>query len=177
METLQENQLQSSELENNKRPQFLNILCILSFIWCGLVLLGTLYGMYQMQPEVMQNQIDALRTVNPEMAEQMEDQMIEFQENVYMQISQYLGFLYLLLSFLGILMMYKLKKKGFYFYLAGELLPYTGLLFTGKGMSLSLKMGGESMNTIAIIVMVMSLVIDFGFMIMYGLNLKHMKNN
>jgi hypothetical protein len=66
----------------------------------------------------------------------------------------------------GAFMMWKLKKTGFYIYTAGELIPVVasiallgsmpgGGLFAGLGM--------------------IAAIIPVAFVVMYGLNLKHMK--
>ena len=69
-------------------------------------------------------------------------------------------------------MMMKLKKTGFFLYLVGELLPliYTFLVLGGLG-AMSIPMLGEAV----IVVYLIALVIPLAFIVMYGLNLKHMK--
>lgn len=174
METTLENQ-NPEGIDAGGRPKFLKNLCILSFIWCGVMLFFSVWGMIMNTPENMAERIEQIRPVNPKMADQMEEQMIAMQEDTYMQISQYLGLVYLLGSFLGVLMMWKLNKKGFYIYLVSELLPYTGFLFmAGKGSSFSLSVGGESMKIIGIIFGILAVLIDVAFMVMYWMNLKHM---
>ncbi len=159
-----------------KRPDFLSVICILSFIGCGIAFLGGIYGIIQNTPENMAKNIEQVRAFNPAMADQLEENMIAMQDNVYMQISPYLNFVYLLLSFLGVLMMWKLNKKGFYLYLAGELLPYIPMLVMGKQtMSMMGSMGGGGAQAIGLVVLVCMLVFDIVFIAMYGVNLKHMK--
>lgn len=174
METPTENTF-SMEMMEPKRPQFLTVICVLSFIMCGLSLLGGIWGIIRNTPENMAESIEQMRAVSPQMADQMEQQMTEMQESTYAQISPYLNFIYILLSFLGVMMMWKLKKKGFYVYLAGELLPYVGLLLAGKqAMAMMGAAGGGMAQTMGIVIMVFMLVFDAAFIVMYALNLKHM---
>ena len=174
METTLEN-LNPDEIQTGGRPKFLKNLCILSFIWCGVVLFFSVWGMIMNTPENMAERIEQIRPMNPKMADQMEEQMIGMQEDTYMQISPYLGIVYLLGSFLGVLMMWKLNKKGYYLYLASEILPYTGFLFMmGDGPSFNIGFGGESMKVVGIIFGILAVLIDVGFMVMYGMQVKHM---
>ena len=63
-----------------QRPQFLTVLCILTWIACGLLLVSTLWGvMFQDSPEEQYENIERMREVNPEMADKME-QAIEVQQ-------------------------------------------------------------------------------------------------
>jgi hypothetical protein len=159
-----------------KRPDFLTVICILSFIGCGLVFLTSVTKLFQNSPEHTEKSIEQLREFNPAMADKMEENMLALQDNMYVQVEPYLSFVYLLLSFLGVLMMWKGNRKGFYFYLAGELLPYVGMLFMGKEtMSMMGAMGGSFVQTLGVVMMVLVLVFDFAFILMYGLNLKYLK--
>jgi hypothetical protein len=108
--------LESNPFEEPKRSQFLTVLCILSFIMCGLGLLSGIWGIYQSTPEAMQKNVEQVRAVNEEMADQMEDQMIEMQSNPFSKVAPYLGLVYTLASFLGVLLMWNRTKKGFYIY-------------------------------------------------------------
>lgn len=176
METPIENNFSIESMEP-KRPQFLTVLCVLTFIMCGLSLLGGVWSLVMNTPERMAENIEQMRAVSPEMADQMEEQMILMQEDVYTQIAPYLNFVYILLSFLGAFMMWKLKKKGFYVYLAGELLPYIGLIIGGKqAMAMMGAAGGGMAKTAGLIMMALMFVFDIAFIVMYALNLKHMKD-
>lgn len=156
-----------------KRPQLLTILCILSFIMCGVSVLSNIWGLYQSQPEVMQKNVEQIRAFNPEMADQMENQILAMSENPYTKIAPYLAFVYVLLSFLGVIMMWNLKKKGFYIYAIAEILPYTGFIFMGKN-SMSMMSGGIGGAGLAMAVMVIMIIIDLVFVGLYAKNLKEM---
>lgn len=156
------------------RPQFLTVICVLSFIMCALSFVGSVWNIIKDTPENMEQSIEQMRTVSPQMADNLEQMMIEKQNNTYMQISNYLNMVYMLLSFMGVMMMWKLNKKGFYIYLAGELLPYIGFIIAWKPM-MAMMSGGGMMPAIGPIMVVLMLVFDIAFFIMYAVNLKYMK--
>jgi hypothetical protein len=172
METTVDNSFEQA-MQEPKRPQLLTVICILSFIMCGLGLLGGIYNIIQNTPENMAEGIEKMRQFSPEVADKMEENMIAMQDNTFIQISPYLNLVYLLLSFMGVLMMWKLQKKGFYIYLAGELLPYLGFIIAGKEMMamMSGPAGGEMAGAV---IMGLMLIFDIAFFIMYAVNLKKM---
>ncbi len=172
METTNDIQMPGEENASG-RPKFLTVLCILSFVWCGLGFIMGIYGLIQNQPEKQMEQIEKLRDVMPEMADKMEQNLLEMQDSTYMQISPYLNFVFMLISFMGVLMMWKMNKKGFYVYLAGELLPYLGFILSFKLM-MSAMSGGGMMPALGPIILGLMVVSDVAFFVMYGANLKHM---
>ncbi|MES2513718.1 MAG: hypothetical protein V4580_06210 [Bacteroidota bacterium] len=165
--------LENGPVEQPKRSQFLKVLCILSFIMCGISILSGIWSIYQSTPEAQQKNIEQFRTINPEMADQMENNMIEMQSNPFSKVAPYLALVYTLISFLGVMMMWNRIKKGFYIYAIAEILPYTSFIFMGKN-SLNM-MGGPGGNaTIAMIVMIIMVVVDVVFVALYAKNLKEM---
>lgn len=165
--------LETNPIEQPKRSKFLKVLCILSFVMCGVMFLLSIWGIYQSTPKAQQKNIEQFRTINPEMADQMENNMIEMMNNPFAKIKPYLDLVYLLISFLGVMMMWNLKRVGFYMYVVAELLPYTSLLLLGKS---ALKMmGGPGGNTtIAMAMMIIMIVLDILFFVLYSRNLKEM---
>ena len=154
-----------------QRPQFLTVLCILTWIACGLVLLTTLWGVVSQQtPEEQYEAIEKMREANPEMADRME-QAFEAQNNSNQTIGIAINLVALGLSAFGAYMMWQLKKTGFYLYVAGEAIPYLGFL-TGGSQAMSMMLGGPGMMATMIGILV---VIDLVFIIMYAVNLKHMR--
>lgn len=114
-----------------KRPSFLTVLCILSFIGSGGGLLSQAYQ-YATFKSTFQTNYDALATALESMSDAGIDSgfMYEFYENnliVLEKTSQNLGTiiattcLFGLLSLFGALLMFKLKKNGFYLYSAANL--------------------------------------------------------
>lgn len=157
-----------------KRSQLLKVLCILSFIMCGLNIVFGILAVYQSSPEVMQKNIEQVRAINPEAADRMEDKMIAMENNSYAKISPYLGMVYALISFLGVMMMWNLKRAGFYVYSVAEILPYSGFIFMGKD---SMNMGPPGVNSavIGMVVVITMVIIDLVFVGLYARTLKEMK--
>jgi hypothetical protein len=158
-----------------KRPQFLTVLCVLSFIMCGLGLLGGIYNLVSRTPEKMAEGVEKMREFSPEMADQMEQQMIAMQDSSWMKVEPYLNLIFVLVSLLGVIMMWNLNKKGFYIYIVGELWAYIALLIGGKAaMDMMGSMGGMVQGA-AMMMMVLMFILDAAFIVMYAMNLKHMK--
>jgi len=164
----------SESPEAFKRPKLLNVVCILTFIGCALIFLGTIVNIIMDTPERREESIENTRRFSPAMADQLEEQYQEMEENVWYQIQPYISILMALVTFLGAFMMFKGKKNGFYIYLAAEFIPYSFMLFAGsKGMAVFT--GGGSMQTAAIAGTIMVIVLDITFAVLYGMNLKHLK--
>ena len=157
------------------KSQLLKVLCILSFMMCGVSLLQGISSIFQNTPEARREQIEQVRTIKPDMADAIENEMISMQENPYSKVAPYLDILYILVSFLGVFMMWNLNKKGFYIYSVAEILPYTAYIFSGDstfGLANSIIPGGAKFAMIAIIFMV---IIDLVFVALYSKCLKEMK--
>lgn len=175
MENQFDNTLVNEFGDQPKRPQFLTVLCILSFICAGLMFVITLFGVITNTPEKQQEQIEQMRQFSPATAEQFEATLLEQQNSVMAKIQPYLTILLILVSVFGVVQMFNLKKTGFYLYLAGELIPYIFMIVGGKqAMSMMGSMGG-AVETAAIAVFVLMFVFDAVFIAMYAMNLKHMK--
>ena len=165
--------LDENVLTTPERPQFLQVLCILSFIGCGIMLLLGLFGLRNlfMTPEeiLMSPNIQALKEMSPESYQNVVDSM-EFKN-----ISAITGILFPALSLIGAILMWNLKKTGFFLYLAGELLPYIIIAAT-SGFASMTHMGGmmEEYQSMINVVLVLVVVFDFVFIILYALNLKRM---
>lgn len=165
-----------SETQSNspKRSQLLTVLCILSFIMCGIKILSSVYSIYQNSPEAMQNSIEQVRAINPEMADQMENNFIEMQNNMYLKLSPYLEVLYTLLSLVAVLMMWNYKKKGFYIYSVAEIIPYISLFFVSTD---SISIPGISASSAASVMMfgtIAMILIDLVFVFLYSKNLNEL---
>jgi hypothetical protein len=150
----------ASEMElQPARPQFLKVLCILSFIACGIMILiyaigtlcltlneETIAGFWD---KVVQSE-PKLENVNP----------VEFFHKfgmmcVYCLIAN-------IFSLVGVIMMWRLEKIGFFIYAIAELATnFFGMnLNTGEEKSY----GGQ----------IFIIIIDLAFIVMYFLNLKYM---
>src|SRR5689334_16169497 len=110
------------------RPQFLSVLCILTWVCAGLMFVASVWGiLFQPSPEKQLEKIEEMRSVSPEMADKMEA-ALEKQGGTMQVVNTILSLIALALSAYGAYMMWQLKKTGFYLYLAGELLPYLGFV-------------------------------------------------
>jgi hypothetical protein len=171
------NQFTNDIAPTPKRPQFLSALCILTWICCGFLLLSALAGLFmQPSPEKQAEQLEQMRQFSPEAAEQMEAAFAE-QGGAMQIVSQVLNLIAIGLSAYGAWLMWNLRKKGFYFYIAGEIIPYSGFFLAGKSAMAALSAMGGMGNAIMGVAIVVMLVFDAAFIIMYGVNLKHMNNN
>jgi len=157
------------------RSELLKVLCILSFVMCGINLIIGIMNIYQSSPEVMAKNIEQIRNIKPEMADQMENQMIAMQDNNYAKVAPYLNFVYILISFLSVMMMWNFNKIGFYIYSIAEILPYTAFIFLGKNSMNMMAGAGESMAMVGMVAMVFMVIIDLVFVALYSKCLKEMK--
>lgn len=174
--TFQSDSFAEEQFDAPKRPQFLTVLCILSFIGIGLVLAFTLIGMVMNTPERQAEQIEQLRQISPSMAEQMEDQLLAQQDSVMYKIQNYINILFLIGSLLGVIQMWNLKKTGFLIYTVAELIPYLFMIAGGKEMMQAFgSMGGGGMEALAYGTIVLMFIFDAAFVIMYAVNRKYMK--
>ena len=167
--------LEENNFKTPKRSQFLTILCVLSFVMCGLKLITSVYSVYQNSPAAMQKSIEQVRDINPEMAVQMENNMIEMQSNTYLKLSPYFEIIYTLLSFMAVVMMWNFKKNGFYMYSIVEIIPYISLFFvSSKSISIP-GLSSSSATSIMAFGTIVMILIDLVFVYLYFRNLKDMK--
>ena len=141
------------------RPEFLKILCILSFICSGLMILLYAIGTVTL-------------AINEEMIAGVWDKVVESNpqfENVNpTDFFHEFGMvcLYCLIanifSLVGVIMMWRLEKIGFFIYAVAELAT--------NFISLNMETGQEKSFVGTIFVV----VIDLVFIVLYALNLKHM---
>ncbi|MCE2772481.1 MAG: hypothetical protein LW750_03430 [Bacteroidetes bacterium] len=149
---------QTNTPEAPKRPTFLTVLCILSFIAAGISIIGGIIGYLGMA---------AMETMGANLAEGMEQ--IEGMEEMpgmadamavmkHAKLLLIIGSILTLVGLFGVIQMWKLKKTGFYI--------YTGAQVLGIVLPLII-VGGAGFS-------VMSVIFAIAFIVMYGMNLKHM---
>jgi hypothetical protein len=145
------------------RPQFLTVLCILSYIGSGLWALLSLIGIFA-SGWIMSligggaaAEVDT-SAMTPEQAEAFAA-MSEGGSGIMGMLSSYLIVVFIIslilaaLSLFGVSKMWKLKKSGFWMYtIVNGLMVILGLLGGG----------------------IFGAVVGIAFIVMYGLNLKHM---
>ena len=168
--------LSTETLEFNERPQFLKVLCILSFIMCGIMLLFALFGLKNLflSPEEIMGSNPYLQTLqdnNPSAYQAMLDGM-EFKN-----INAILSLIIPLISLAGVYYMWKLKKAGFYLYITGELLPYITTVLTHglAAMYASTAAMGDKGEMIINVMIGLIIIFDILFIVLYAVNFKHLK--
>jgi hypothetical protein len=129
-----------------KRPVFLTVLCILSFIAAGLGILGYITAITAMS---VVSSIDTTGMAGMEGTYTGPSAGLTW---AYVIV----GFITTLLSLYGVIKMWKLQKVGFYIYVAAAVISVImGIIYSGFG--------------------VMGAVFPILFIVLYGLNLKAMK--
>lgn len=143
-----------------ERPDFLKIICILSFIASGLMIL-----VYSLGTLALGLSAGTIEEVWPKMVEGFPEfenvDGVEFFNEVGM-LSVY-GLLANIFSLIGVIMMWRLEKLGFYIYAVAELLV--------NFFSLNVNTGEQGPQYGSLI---FSIILDLVFIVMYFMNLKHM---
>jgi hypothetical protein len=152
-----EEQNVNTTVETKKMPGFLKVLCILSFVGIGLVFISSIYNIF-----TFQTNIDNLRSLNglfgsSDLGSAI-DSLIKYGQVIYI-----INAICVIICLIGVLMMWKLKKTGFYIYLVGEIAPAI--------FSFALMGGFGALGTM---MMITGLIFPIAFIIMYALNLKQM---
>ncbi|GAB5418817.1 MAG: hypothetical protein Crog4KO_02030 [Crocinitomicaceae bacterium] len=131
--------------EAGKRPVFLTVVCILSFVGIGLAIIGYAgaFALLGAAESGLSAAADAGATVTASTG----------------MIWAYIivGFLSTIIALVGVIQMWKLKKSGFMLYTAAQVI---GIILTVMVYGF----GGAAMG----------IVFAAAFIIMYGVNLKHM---
>ncbi|MFL5753090.1 MAG: hypothetical protein ACJ76F_06770 [Bacteroidia bacterium] len=174
METL------NDSTENNMapaRPEFLKVLCILSFVGIGIVLLMSLAGLPKLfqSPEMRMAEMEKMEQISPGFMEKMAP-ILGDPNYTAKAVSKFcIDLLFQVLSLIGVLQMWKLRKRGFYIYMAGELLPYvTSLIFADQSAAIINSLP-QTIAKIAYVVIGIFVIFDLVFIFMYSRNLKYMK--
>lgn len=158
------------------RPTFLTVLCILSFIGCGLGIFSGVTGYFTNKALVT-----AGSTVNEEISNAMDEameseEMTEAGREIANSLGEALGgitdfeamaknsivsALLCVVVLAGVFLMWKLKKTGFYIYTVGQIALVAAPFLLVGGLA------GGLMATLGAIFPIV-------FIILYALNLKHM---
>ncbi|MES2762225.1 MAG: hypothetical protein V4677_08460 [Bacteroidota bacterium] len=143
--------------EKAKRPQYLTVLCILSFIWSGLMLLCLFLGLcFSRYIFEMAEKLLSGAEGMPPMAENQQQAiqvLIDLGPQKFL-MGIAIAIIIYMTSLLGVVKMWKLQKFGFFIYAA----------VNGLGLSYDVISGSYFMAAITIT-----------FIGMYFSNLKHMK--
>jgi hypothetical protein len=153
--------------EQRTRPSLLTVLCILSFIWAGISIIAGMigYGAMKMMASGKIADMMAQTGDTSAMAKFEEAQAKVQQSGLSMDqlASASLGGVALaIVALIGVIMMWKLRRTGFFIYLAAQVIAF----------ALPLMMGGKlDMSWMAMIGAGLSLL----FIILYAVNLKYMR--
>lgn len=143
--------------EAAKRPVFLTVLCILSFIAAGLAALGyitviTLMGAVTAGASALEGMSGEAGSAGAAMSEAMSHGPSAGLTWAYIGV----GFVTMLVSLFGVIKMWKLQKVGYFIYVGASVVSMImGIIYSGFG--------------------VMGVIFPVLFIVLYGLNLKHMK--
>lgn len=146
--------------ETAKRPVFLTVLCILSFIAAGLGILGyiTLIGAMGMVSAVSSGMEGMEGMENMEGMEGLSSAMASAPSAGMTWAYIIVGFLTTIVSLFGVIKMWKLQKSGFMLYVGATVVSIImSIVYSGFGAA------------------IFGIVIGGAFIVMYGLNMKHLK--
>jgi hypothetical protein len=142
------------------RPQFLKVLCILSFVACGLFIL--IYYIGSMAMGMSEETISGVWDKVIESQPQLESvNPVDFFHEVG-KLCLY-NLLTNIASLVGVILMWRLNKIGFVIYIIAELAT--------NFMGLDMNVEGADKSSLS---MIFSIAVDLVFIVMYALNLKYM---
>lgn len=142
------------------RPQFLKVLCILSFVACGLFIL--IYSIGAMAMGISEETISGVWDKVLESQPQLESvNPVDFFHEVG-KLCLY-NLLMNIASLVGVILMWRLNKIGFFIYIIAELAT--------NFMGLDMNVEGADKSSLS---MIFSIAVDLVFIVMYALNLKYM---
>jgi hypothetical protein len=153
-------------------PTFLKVLCILTFIGAGYGLLTSVYGTFTIQDQIqkLENSQSLLSDSNSPFGSMNMDGHIETIKK-YGLISNLINLFANGLCLFGALLMWKLKKMGYFIYIGGHVVALvSSFLMMGSGNS------GGLIGSMIILVIIINIIFVLAFIIMYGVNFKHLKN-
>lgn len=111
-----------------KHP-LLRYLFIASLIAIILQLSSTSFNLLKNPKQSLLEKAEQLREIKPDVADQLEELAYEYETNKYFQVMPYVNLLFLLISLVAVILMWQLKKQGWYLYLFAEFFPYIFSIF------------------------------------------------
>ena len=148
---------------DQRRGQFLKVLCILSWIWIGIQLFSSVVAYVGGPEKLMEAKSeaeDAIGAIEDTgfMKTIMQEAMIVLDKTIENFNAIHIGnILGLLIGGLAVYLMFSLKKTGYYLYIL-----YVAIVV------------GVAVNYLGFASGLMDIVISIAFIIMYGVNLKRM---
>jgi hypothetical protein len=154
--------------KTKERPTFISVLCILSWIYVAITVLSSLNGSLTSQEEV-EAQLEVSRAQieeSPMASNEMMQEIMDFSEDSLenAKTMNLMTLVLMLVEGLAVFMMFKLNKIGFWIYLATNLILIIGTAYMVPWPNI--------MSTMTI---GFTGLITAVFLILYGVNLKHMK--
>lgn len=155
---------------SGKRPAFLQVLCILTFVGTGL---GIIYSTVSMIAiSAAERLMVGLSSIAPD-AQSLDDSLV----NVYRwaKWSIYASVLGNIACLTGALVMWRMRKVGYYIYVGGQGLPLIiGILSMISNYS-NMGMPGGFLGSFGIVGFAIQAIFPIGFVVMYGLNYKYLR--
>ena len=171
----QDNKLMEQELDQllegqesgDKRPIFLTVLCILTFVGSGFASLAAIFSLMfsGAMESTLQVSKNAMRNIDDNGILDMDFEQIMIWQK-YMNLSAFLG---ALMCLTGALLMWRLKKLGYFIYIPGAIIPAIVGIIATKAMF------SGAMSGLASIGGYLGLVFALVFVVLYGLNYKSLK--
>ncbi len=158
----------SSNTVTKKRPPFLNVLCILSFIGIGYEVLNNIMGMIIASSGFLEKVEEMMQNMPDERAYNIMESFGYFDMLHTMSATGFtvciVGIAGALICLVGVLQMWNLKKTGYYIYFIGEI---------GVPIIIASIWGASSL--ILMMIAVCMFIFPIAFVIMYGFNLKYLE--
>lgn len=173
--------MEFDSLENNdfpqgeKRPKFLTVLCILSFISVGFSLLGnfsalisgplSLDELEKVMAESMKLVVRLQDAGNTELSKTLE-LVLRTQEhiNANFYIHNLVTLIGLVTGFMGVFFMFKGRKNGFHFYIVYNIISIVGIYLSVPA------------SEVPTLMIVSNMIFSAIFILLYSRNLSWMKN-
>ncbi len=155
---------QATKIETGRRiPGFLKVLCILSFTGVSIALVMGVYNLLTLGSTLAQlkSSMDTLKSLGSSLGNGLDNyanSLIHYGTLYYIII-----IVASLICLTGVMMMWKQRKSGYYIYILGEIAP---------AIAAFALLGGY--GALGTALMIMGVVFPIAFIIMYGLNLKHL---
>lgn len=149
------------EHSNNKLPQFLNVLTILTFVGSGINLIAAIYYLATIEQQKQSiAMMESMSNSNPFMDDSLADSLKIMLEHIYLMQGSAIAIA--IACIFGAVMMRKLKKIGFFIYTFASVLSIViPLAVIGYGfLGMMILLGS---------------VITIAFIIMYSVNYKYLK--
>jgi hypothetical protein len=156
--------LDQTGAQPNKRPTFLTVLCILTFVGSGLGILGALNGLFITTPA---DSFEAFEQIGDQGMDYMVPDRAEFLKwSMYTNVSNLIASL---MCLGGALLIWRQQKTGFFVYTGGWLLSIIMSVFATQFVL------GPGLAWVVPIAIAFNVLLMIAFLVMYGVNLKHMK--